>query len=329
MGRMGWVFVVVGLFAAAFSMQAGKPIEADKSYDTGVAKVELLGVCRASETEVECWGPDGRLDETLREQLKDLFLRNEFDSVPVRYGTRTRVAIFRFTNPWNYDPRGTIEAYFQSSRGSLSWPNRMSSSEDPQRVEVRATVIFAKPHEQNGQVSTVIRKSAPPSKRMAIKEGASLDYVGSRFTVRKIAKVPADAPPTFGISGSRWTIVMTATNQLGYPLQLGWTAIGKDGLVIRAVDAKGTPVLVDPSAIQPVFSRSGFEQPSKYSRAVFGSSAGLRVPMEGDDYLITTNIDPSKIKEVYLVGSSTERLTIGGIPLEPAKRQSESIGSNR
>ena len=318
MGRDKCVFACLAvLTAGAIAFQTTKGAEGVRNYDTGFAKVELLGVCRATETEASCWDSEGKPAPDLEQDFKGA-ISSEHRYLPLRFGFKTRVAVFRITNPPYNDPRGTIDTYFQSSSGgSFDWPNRSSSSSDEVRVELRPAVIIAKLTETEGSATTTIRRTAPASKRMPLKEGASIDYLGSTFTLRKIVKSTADQTTVVNFGGARWVVAMTSNDKEGLPPTMSWVAIDNDGLVIRAVDKEGNPVLV--SGVPNYMPNQGIPGRTNAPQ-IFPSSFTanqVRAPGGGDDYTIFSNINPAKIKEVYAFGSSTEKLTIKGIPLEP------------
>ena len=69
------------------------------SYRGPEGKVELLGVCSVTETEIKCWGPDRKPQKEVLEMVKQRFESNESVSVPVKFGKKTRLAVFKFTIP--------------------------------------------------------------------------------------------------------------------------------------------------------------------------------------------------------------------------------------
>lgn len=283
--------------------------------------MELMGVCRASETEVECWNENGGPNAELTESFKTSFMTDNYRSIPIKYGQKTRVAFFKFTNPPYNDPRGTIDSHFQGNVNSFELSrNNQGFSSDEERTEYRGAILITKLTDITGKVSTTLRKNAPPSGRMAVKEGAELTYLGTKFTIRKILRAAAD-PSYMNIQGgSRWAVAMTAETSETILRQLVWIAIGHDGLVIRAVDKDGNPAIVDPNTLNAPNFLPGRPIPAvpKYFNAQIGGTAGYG-PRQGDDYPVYTNINPAKIKQIYAYGMLTERIEITDIPLDPRK----------
>jgi len=318
MGREKYVFACLAVFTVgAIAYQSATGAEGVRAYDTGFAKVELIGVCKATETEASCWDGEGKSAPDLEQDFKGA-ISSEHRYLPLRFGFKTRVAVFRITNPPYNDPRGTIDTYFQSSSGgSFDWPNRGTSSAEEVRVEIRPAVIIAKLNDAEGSASTTIRRTAAASKRIPLKEGASVNYLGSTFTIRKIIKSTADPATFINLGGTRWVVAMTSNDKDGLPPTMSWVAIDNDGLVIRAVDKEGTPVIV--SGVPSYMPNAGIPGRAGAPQILAASftSNQMRTPGGGDDYTIFSNINPAKIKEIYAFGSSTERLTIKGIPLEP------------
>lgn len=311
-----WVWGALGFCAIA--IQTGKGVIAERSYDAGFGKVELLGVCRASEIEISCWNGDGKPALDLEAELKATFLTSDSTSVPTRYGWKTRIAVFRFTRESYDDPRGYIYPYLNSAQSGFTWPDH-SSYQAPYSV-IRSATIFAKPNEMTAQVTTSIVRKVPASEPLPAKEGAKIDYLGSTYAIQKILKTALD-PVVYGREGAgRWLIGMTAGSKGGAPARVFWTAVGKDGLRIRAVDAVGNPVAVDPDYFAMLQGQDRQQATSKIRlfEAKF-EPAPYNEPRVAEDWSLYTNINPAKIKALYATGNSSEKLTITGIPLEPAR----------
>ena len=307
--------------AAAY--QTIKITEAEKNFDNGVSKAELLGVCRISETDVQCWDGDRGAAEDLQKEVRNSFMGDSYRNVPIRFGQKTRIAFFQITNPPYNDTRGMLDPYFQSNHGSFDLNRRSSSSTQGEpRIEVKGAILMTPMDQETGSVSTSFRKTAKPSDRIPVKPGASVNYLGTKYTIRKIVKNQLD--PTFymQVGGGRWAIAMTAERGEPMPDQVGWVAIDADGLAIRAVDKDGNPVYADPSTLNNVNMANMPGRPNVSVPKIFPaqftaqSSYGVNA---GDDYPIYTNINPAKIKEIYAYGSTAEKIVIKGIPLDPKK----------
>jgi hypothetical protein len=308
--------VLLGLFLAttsALAAQAGDDIRASQRYSIGQSSIELLGVCRVSETEVRCWGPKREPAPVLEEQLRATFINQTHQTVPVRYGEKARIALFRFTNPTTSGQEPYIEQSFRGG-GHFSWPSAMRS--DDNRVRVAATVIRAGLKDTVGEAVTSIRRTEPPSDRIPVNAGSSVRYLGTTYTIRQIIENKVEPTSTLSPTVTPWVIAMTAVGGAETRMNVNWVAIDDNGLAIRAVDSSGSPVYVDPNTL--MMGRSFDQGPPQFT-PVRLTAGGRMSPQHGDDYLLYTNINPEKIQFIYAHGSSTERLVITDIPLEPGR----------
>jgi len=315
-----WIFVAgLACAGAAIAVQTGKQTSYSKHYRENGASIELIGVCRATETEVECWNEDGGPNPELQEEFKNSFAFRSHQSIPIKYGQKTRVAFFKVTNPPYNDPRGNVSSHFQDVSNNWDLPRSESSSrEGDNRVEYRGAVLITKLNETTGTVRSTRTRSSLPSPRMAMKEGSSCNYLNAKFTIRKTVKGSVDPSYPY-FQGQRWMIAMTSETSEAQNIPLNWTAIGHDGLVIRTVDKVGNPVLIDPATLQQgMMGQRPVPEVPKYFAAQL-TTAYSYAPRMGDDYSMFTNINPAKIKEIYAVGNITERIDITDIPLEPKR----------
>ena len=149
-------------------------------------------------------------------------------------------------------------------------------------------------------------------------EGESLRYQDMTYTVRKIGLSELAPQRTPYGENLKWVVAMTAEGKDKRP-EAHWTAIGHDGLAIQAVDPNGEPVFSPAGVpyVQPgqVDASGKPLVPQKVAATITTGYGSL--PFAGDDYILYTNIDPSKIKEIRARSVSSLRLTIKGIPLEP------------
>lgn len=303
--------------------QTLKITEVEKNFDNGVSKAELLGVCRISETEVQCWNGDGGSAEDLQTEVRNSFMGESYRNVPIRFGQKTRIAFFKITNPPYNDTRGSLDAYFQSNQGNFDLNRRSSSSmEGEPRVEVKGTILMTPMDQETASVSTSFRQSAKPSDRIPVKPGAAVTYLGTKYTIRKIVKNELD--PTFymQVGGGRWAIAMTAERSDPLAAQIGWVALDTEGLAVRVVDKDGNPVYADPSTLNNVNMGNLPGRPNVSVPKIFPAQITAQANYgvnSGDDYPIYTNINPAKIKAIYAYGSTAEKIVIKGIPLDPKR----------
>jgi hypothetical protein len=323
MRKVRWVFAWAAFAAvAAAGLQVTMAVKADKKYEIGSSKVELIGVCKANETEVACWGPEGEPAPQIESELKAAFASGDYRTVPIKYGRKTRIAVFKTTNPPYGDPASTrIDPYFQSQNGNFDWPSRSTGAiAGALQEETRAVIITAGPTETTGQVSTSLTRNEAPSARIPLREGARLDYMGCSFTIRKITKTSLDLTAYDPAGSSRWAIAMTAKMPEGLRPNLSWAAIDESSLVIRTLDKDGNPVIADPNAVMNIRNNpdpNRAKTPNLF-QAALTPAAGYQ-PQPSDDYTIFTNINPAKVKEIYAFGSLSTPVTITGIPLEPKR----------
>ena len=303
--------------AIAAGFQFEKTIEVDRHYDAGYAKIELLGVCKATETKATCWDANGKPAPKLAEEFKETFEYGDYQHIPLKLGRKTRVAVFRVTRAPSADEQAGIDANFQTTGSTIQWvTQRQRHYNDP--IQLKTVTFLAKPAEKEGQAIASMRYTFPKSEPLRVAEGESLLYQDMTYTVRKFG--PTDsAPHHLAYAGNlKWVIAMTAEGKEKRP-EAYWTAIGHDGLAIQAVDPNGEPVFAPggPPYFQPgQVDASGKPVVPQKIAATINTGYG-NVPIAGNDYILYTNIDPRKVKEIRARSVSSLRLTIKGIPLEP------------
>lgn len=290
-------------------------------------KVELMGVCSVSETEVKCWGPDRKPQQEVREMVLEAFKRNDHMSLPVTYGKKTRFAIFKFTHPSRSLAEGVVaESFGYPEEAWLDLGRSSSSNADAIRVSYHAATIRAPFDQKTGTVSASIFRTTPVSEPLEVKEGASISYLGSTIKIVKIVRSQLD-PAVYGGSGlDRWVIYYSTTPEL--LSTQAWFAKNFDGLDISAVDEAGNPIYVDPEILEtlsnPTYQGGLSRKPVTPKSIVFAAAFGPshyhgqgHAPGTAD--ILTTNINPEKIRYVALTTSSSQTIKIGNIPLDPLK----------
>lgn len=314
------------LIAATVAAQLStKPIEVSQKYVGPEGKAELVGVCKVSETEVGCWGPDRKPKSDLVEQLKAALEKQDYSNIPVRYGKKTRLLVFRFTLPPYNSARteGVLNDHFTNGN-SFDFRTSYSSEPDQPRVSMRAAIVTTEKSQQTASVALSISRSAPPSEPLKIEDGASVTYLGRTTKIVKIVKSQLD-PAVYGVNaGNRWIVYFSGEGD--GTAQLSWSAVDKNDIPISAVDEAGKPIYVDPAVLtnlrNPQIDYTG-NRPTTPKPNVFVATIGnsLGFPyyynMPSQSNVFTTNIDPAEIKHVILRGSGSQSVKITGIPLDP------------
>jgi hypothetical protein len=308
------VFTAILAAVSVAAQDAGRPIEAKLSYQTGESKVELLGVCKASETEISCWGPDGKAADPEVERNFRAALSNQ--TVSIRFGMKNRVAIFKITNPAN--PTGSsiqesMSAWDEAgSYFNLSFAQGNGGAE---RTSLCAVVFASPASAATGKARATVVRFHDRSERFPLKVGSSFSYLGRTYKVARIEE-HAPAKGSTGRAAQRtWSIGITfspATKTGEIIPNFTWTTIDNDGLAIRSVDSSGKPVLGPPNLGYGLTNNA----PDGLSPAWI-NTAYANPPFVADD-VINTNIDPAKIKEAFVYGTETEPVMITDIPLDPS-----------
>ena len=319
MGRDIRLSCCVALAAAgALASQYEKIVEAVRNYDAGWAKIELLGVCKASETKAMCWDAIGKPAPKLEAEFKESFEYNDYRHIPLKLGRKTRVAVFKVTRTTSDDDQFGMNVNFQSNvGGDFDWsPRGQSDHREP--VQFKTVTFVSKPAEKEGQALANLSHNFPTSEPLRCAEGESLNYRGTKFAIRKVGEAGSIPAHLGNTNNSRWVIAMTAEGRDKHA-DAYWTAIGHDGLAIQAVDPSGVPVFAPAGLpyVQPgQVDASGKPFVPQVLHATVTTGYAPRI-LAADDYILYTNIDPSKIKEIRARGVTSLRLTIKGIPLEP------------
>lgn len=292
---------------------------ADKVYEAAAGKVELVGVCRVSETEVQCWDAAGKPTKSLEEETKKQFAKNS-SSISIRYGKKTRIVFLKVTSTGNERNGTTIGDYFESNHGSFYINDDGGSEEGLVRSKLRAAVLMTDPTDKEGQVKTSINEVFPTSESVKLVPDSTLNYNGVTYSFKKFVESPGKVS-TFGETpSSRWAIAASTSGKVDRREYLNWTVFDKDGFLIRAVDKDGKPVYVDEDTMMRIQNRGmgGIQGPAiDLLPARF--TGGYVEPYQGNEYTFTTNIDPSLIGHARATASKRTPLIIKGIPLDPKK----------
>jgi hypothetical protein len=316
MGRVAHVAIVVSLGAISLALQAQSTVEVHQKFRTEESGIDLVGVCRVNEAAVNCWGPDRRNAPDLESKFKAHLISQRSASVPIKYGQKTRIAVFRIDNPHWRDYGTTIETGFDRSNTRYELWHDHSAEEFSQHLI--GTVITAALEDQVGKAVTSISRRERPSASLLVQEGSQIEYLGKTITLRKIINSPEESLPEY-MKQQRWTLAMTIEGDKT-PQDLTWVATGHDGLTIRAVSRDGDPVHASPNVHTPSAPRQTAKEdgsaPDVLPALLQHVSSYAHA---GNDYMLSMNINPSKIKSIVALGRSQRKLVITGIPLEPKR----------
>lgn len=285
-------------------------ISVSQNYDGEFGKVTLLGGCKYSEDQVSCWGPEGQSNADLAAKVKEALLRN--GSTYIGFGKKNRIAVFKI------EPKttatGSLQSYLSGSHGSFEL------NSDGGQVRTVGAIIVAGTDEKTASVKLTINRFEPESKLLRLAVGEQLTYQGKTLKIVKIVKSDLGSSDT----RSRYVWTVYGTGAGGY-----WNRkiVTKDGINIPAVDKNGAPAFVASDLIAPdprYYSREvPLTKKYNYFRTLLGSGNsiynyydnGFTVP--GNEFVISTNVDPSKIEGVVFTGSGTQSLEITDVPLDP------------
>lgn len=320
--RVYWLIspaIVGGVF---LSSQDSEVIQGDKMVKGDFGQVEFVACCKVGETEIKCWDEKGKPVTKYEEKIRASF-DDTYRSVPIRYGKKTRVAIFRMTSQNRTDGYGaTLNGSFDSQYGSFYFNESEQELINGNRVRVVTAIVVADQKETTGAAKTSVNYTLEPSDKLELKPGSSVTYAGTTYTVRRIVKSTLD-PTVYGDQGTgRWGVAITTDTANRRANYISWSAHDQDGLGVRAVDKDGTPVFVDEETLNRIRGRGYPGNSGPTPPTIFESkfNAGYPASPRTDEYMIYTNIDPSKISYIRAYGSRTTPVVITGIPLDPPRK---------
>lgn len=310
------------LFGVVGAVQFGaNPIEVERVFKSDFGSIELVGVCKATESTVNCWTPERKPFLDMETKVKKALGSRMMD---VQFCKKNRLAIFRMKLP-PMNAQQPVRLWEGMSGNAFAISSNGGDYNKP-RDFITGVEIHAEPAALTGHVSTTITRSAPISDGLRLEAGQELVYQGFVYKVIQIVKSNLD-PVVYGIANPRWTIVMSAVKKGEVdpaPYAAGnWYAIDRDGLMVRGVDPEGKPVFVDGDELQRIAMFHGSGQlkpgpdPRLFEAKVTPSSQGYYGPRVGDQYALVTNIDPKYITSLRAQGGTWQTLTINGIPLDP------------
>ncbi|MEQ1935635.1 MAG: hypothetical protein ABL962_17390, partial [Fimbriimonadaceae bacterium] len=241
-----WSFLLgvcaVGFTAAAIQKAAYEPITADQKWESPYAKLELVGVCRASETDVSCWGPDRKPAKELTRKIKVAFEAKP-TSLNVSFGKKTRIVILEATTG-PYDAFRSHLSDIGSGKKSHELSTSMREQESGQGKEIAAYYITAANDQQTTSISSTITHTELPSDPVEFKVGAELTYLGSSYKIEGFVKAPLLSEVAVSSGEPRWVIALRVLGERHgewpqfMPLQSGDIRIG-------AVNKSGSPIHID------------------------------------------------------------------------------------
>jgi len=275
-------------------------MEVSQSYRGPEGSIELVGVCRIDETEVECWKPDRSHDQELTERVKTHLVT--WPEVSGSFGRKTRYAIFKL----NLNPNA-VDAGLSSGGSTLV-------GKGPALSMVR---VVSDKADLTGSIRTVLRFRAQPSDQLALKPGAQVEYEGSKVRVLKVARTETD--PVTSSSHTRWLIYLAFE---GPSIQYAtWKVLDRAGTLITAVDVHGKPVAVAEETLKSLETleamRTSKPLPAVQRAGVGGVGSSYPDRFELSPWVLVTNVDPKYIQAATLAATTKQILTINDIPMEP------------
>ncbi len=291
-------FLILAPLAVVAAQQREIVVPATGEYKTQRGKVKLLGVCRFMETDAICWDAAGKPDQRLSSEVLDSYKKGRL-SAKVHYGRKSRFLVFQMPNERSDGFSDTESFRFtEENFDRLSY----SSPEKPVGLIERSTRLETK------FCDVLASHSRPmsPSERFPVREGTKFKFGGLTYSIVKVGKREDSLE---GRPGPSWTIACRVEGSPQLARYMGFSVVGQDGSVVRRVDPNGNPIIAAPN--RRGYVTSGQPDPSVLDAYLI--TGGL----SGPETLLTTNIDPAKIKEAFATGSESTRVRFTEIPLEP------------
>ncbi len=326
MRKGSFLFVVcaVGFTVAAPHRDAYEPIIADQKWEAPYGKIELVGVCRASETDVACWGPDRKPAKVLTRKIKMAFEAKP-TSLSVSFGKKTRIVILEATIP-PYDAFRSHLSDIGSGKRSYELSTSMKEQESGQSKEIAAYYITAANDQKTTSISSTITHTELPSEPVEFKVGAELKYLGSSYRIEGFVKAPLVSETAITSGEPRWVVALRLLGERNGPWP-SFVPLQSGDIRIGTVNKSGCPIHVDAPTLERLPTNSewggggggrvgGGPPPKDMFRAYF-YSVGSGFFDDNGRMEIATNIDPAQIKSLYATGRGTQKLIITNIPLDP------------
>ncbi|HTQ10996.1 MAG TPA: hypothetical protein VMI31_13050, partial [Fimbriimonadaceae bacterium] len=219
------------------------------------SKVSVEGVCKITESDVACWGPNGVTDADLTQRIKDAMVRQSTQggwspSITIQYGKKNRVVVFKMSQVQgtpsyiNVQSVGSNRFYGGGSNISLDQPMRsvgpgkdyihfqtQSVAEDPSAATTVARLQYMVPVKEQATIDC--------------RAGASVEFGGETHTIESITaggdrEHEMMMPPPMQHM-KEWTLKLKSTRTGAHPPMVQLMPLDSAGNTIGEVDEKGNP----------------------------------------------------------------------------------------
>jgi hypothetical protein len=307
-------FSVISLSAVAFQDTTPPDRVVQRVYiGPGAERVEGLGACEVTTTDVSCWDMDGKKSTDLEDQLKAYFL-TQTSEVAFKFRKKNRFLAVR--------KAGNAHVGFTRAGGEHIYRQFSSGDDRPQFLSIAVEPSLT----TTSLLLTIPRQNIAPEIDFPFREGKHV--VGSfEVSVGKAAPLDPKAMPNrfynnYGTQGD-----MTAFKAWTVPLevvkldpkdrrQVAISPVDSSKRPIAYVDKKGEIAsgvkYLESTRNNP--NPMGYPVASKdYAQAYFQPG----YPGAGGASLYQTNISPSRIGFLRVKLSLSETVLIEGFPLDP------------
>jgi len=287
-----------------------------KRYSANGLTAEIMGVCHVREDEVSCWDVEGAPHSKLEQLLKGALENgSQGNHSSFRYGKKNRLIVVR--------------TYSNRAQGYINVETSRKNNAGYSNVELR-NLVEDLPGDVQSNISTMplyferdqtetfvdfsVRSSSGSPSSIEPKVGSKATLSGATIEIIKANKPDPNAYEPFGYARlGTWSFELKVTLPKDYGIEAQAYAMDAKGELIRFVDRSGKPISEEEARKQMARLNpnmpAGFMQPNANVYVNLGS--GDRVGM------INTTIDPSKIKEIRITPTTSRRIRITGIPLDP------------
>ncbi|MFY9234741.1 MAG: hypothetical protein WAO58_09815 [Fimbriimonadaceae bacterium] len=267
--------------------------------------IEGIGVCSATDSTVECWDMDGRLNPELTERVRANFIANRA-TIPLAFGRKNRFLAVR-------QSVGS-SASLRIEGANYQWSHTLSSNEE--RIELLLASV--EPGDKEASIlSTTFNEEPPTSVDISLKKGARASALGFEFEIGEVGLAkPKDAAPLRSWQppeGQRWRIVL-GNLQVQPPYgSIRHELIAKDGSKIQYVDVKGNAIrdlkFINDRGVANQSAGPGERQyhPSFVTPGTYVAAATALI----------TNVNPSQVAKLRITLHKQMDILIYGFPLDP------------
>jgi|GEM_PF-3105873 len=329
--------VVRGPGGPAFPPEAKADETASGTYkSSGGTSVEVEGICKISEDEIQCWKPDGSAHEDLAGKIKAAIERQQpyggSMGMNIQYGKKNRLVVFKVSQPTNsrsgyVNIQNVGSGRFGGGFGvSLDEP-RMFNNSQPFYIHYETRSVA----EEKSANSTTARLTEfveiPDQPTLENKVGAKVTFGGERQTLASIKK-GSDQPVYLGNPDEAkrpvWTLILQSNTVSKRPVNFTLSPTNLAGQPIMYVDDQGNPMsdeeyrkaISDYEQKMRDMPRQSNGQPAQRLGFPHYGPAVYATRREGNMTTVILRVDPAKIGKFVLHGGTTRYIDLTGIPLK-------------